>query len=191
MIRIAIVGEIGSGKTYISYLFGLPVFNADKEVSKIYKNNKKFFFKLKKKLPNFIKSFPINKKELLKAILNDNKNLKKITKLIHPIVRHKMNVFIKKNFKKKAIILDIPLYFENKINKKKDIVIYVHGEKRKILKKLKLRKDFNIKIYNKLKKIQLSNEIKKKKSSLYIKNNFNKKSLKREINMLKSKIFKK
>ena len=110
MIRIAVVGEIGSGKTYVSHLFGLPVFSADKEVSKIYKNNKKFFFKLKKKLPNFIKSFPINKKELLKAILNDNKNLKKITKLIHPIVRHKMNVFIKKNFKKKAIILDIPLY---------------------------------------------------------------------------------
>ena len=48
MIRIAIVGEIGSGKTYISYLFGLPVFNADKEVSKIYKNNKNFFLKLKK-----------------------------------------------------------------------------------------------------------------------------------------------
>ena len=189
MIRIAVVGEIGSGKTYVSHLFGLPVFSADKEVSKIYKNNKKFFFKLKKKLPNFIKSFPINKKELLKAILNDNKNLKKITKLIHPIVRHKMNVFIKKNFKKKAIILDIPLYFENKINKKKDIVIYVYGKRSQILKRLKLRKDFNIKIYDRLKKIQLSNEKKKKRSNLYIKNNFNKKSLKKEINMLKLKIF--
>ena len=189
MIRIAVVGEIGSGKTYISHLFDLPVFSADEEVSKIYKNNKKFFLKLKKKLPKFIKSFPINKKELSKAILNDNNNLKKISKIIHPLVRYKMNRFIKKNFKKKAIILDIPLYFENKINKKKDIVIYVYGKRSQILKRLKLRKDFNIKIYDRLKKIQLSNEKKKKRSNLYIKNNFNKKSLKKEINMLKLKIF--
>ena len=41
MIRIALVGGIGSGKTFISNLFGYPVFNADKSVSKIYSNNKK------------------------------------------------------------------------------------------------------------------------------------------------------
>ena len=39
MIRIAVVGEIGSGKTYIARLFGLPVFNADNEVADIYKKD--------------------------------------------------------------------------------------------------------------------------------------------------------
>ena len=48
MIRIALVGSIGSGKTFISKLFLHPVFNADLEVEKIYKKNRKVFFELKK-----------------------------------------------------------------------------------------------------------------------------------------------
>ena len=43
MIRICVLGDIGSGKTYVANNFGQPVFNADFEVSKIYKNNKKIF----------------------------------------------------------------------------------------------------------------------------------------------------
>ena len=68
MIRIAVVGEIGSGKTYVAKLLGFPVFNADKEVSKIYKINKKVFIRLKKKLPKYISLFPINKTEIIKAL---------------------------------------------------------------------------------------------------------------------------
>ena len=117
MIRIATVGEIGSGKSYVAKLFGFPVFNADIQIKKIYKNNYKCFLLLKKKLPKFIKSYPIQKSEILKAIFANKNNLKKITKTVHPIVRLNMLNFIKKK-KKKAIVLDIPLYFENKINKK-------------------------------------------------------------------------
>ena len=54
MIRIAILGDIGSGKSFIAKNFGYPVFNADEEVSKIYKKNKKVYKKLKK---NFTKIF--------------------------------------------------------------------------------------------------------------------------------------
>ena len=54
MIRIGILGDIGSGKSFVSKNFGYPVFNADLEVSKLYKSNKKIFFKLKKKLPKYI-----------------------------------------------------------------------------------------------------------------------------------------
>ena len=64
MIRVGIVGGIGSGKSFISKLFGYPVFNADNEVKLIYKNNRKCFYKLKKKLPKFIKKFPIKKMNL-------------------------------------------------------------------------------------------------------------------------------
>ena len=69
MIRIALVGGIGSGKTFISRLFGYPVFNADETVEKIYSKNKKIFSKLKKKLPDFFIKWPIQKKDLIKAII--------------------------------------------------------------------------------------------------------------------------
>ena len=48
MIRIAVVGDIGSGKSYVAKQFGYPVFNADAAVMQLYKKNKKCFEKLKK-----------------------------------------------------------------------------------------------------------------------------------------------
>ena len=119
MIRIAVVGRIGSGKSHVAKLFGFPVFNADEEVSKIYNKHYKCFINLKKKIPIYIKSFPIKKSEITKAIINNKNNLEKIIKIIHPQVRKEMIKFIKKNKNKKAVVLDIPLFLENKINKKK------------------------------------------------------------------------
>jgi len=81
MIRIAVLGGIGSGKTYIAKLFNFPVFNADLEVAKIYKNNRQCFKKLKKKLPEYFLSFPAKKDQIIRAITNNEENLKEITKL--------------------------------------------------------------------------------------------------------------
>ena len=190
MIRIAVVGKIGSGKSFVAKSFELPLFDADKEVALIYKKNNFFFKKLNKKIPKFIKSFPIDKKEVLNCILANNKNLKIITKIIHPIVRKKMSIFLKRNRKKQAIILDIPLYLENGINKKNDVIIYVDANQKHINKRLKKRSYFNKKLLTKFKKIQLKSNLKKKKSSYIIKNNFNPVKTKRKINELKIKIFK-
>ena len=65
MIRIGILGNIGSGKSYIAKNFGYPVFNADKEVAILYKKDKKIFLKLNKELPKYIRTFPINKIEIM------------------------------------------------------------------------------------------------------------------------------
>ncbi len=181
MIRIGILGDIGSGKSYVAKNFGYPFFNADYEVEKIYKNNKKIFNKLKKSLPEYISSSPINKKEVSHAILKNKKNLNKIVKIIHPEIRKKLYAFLKKNKKKKIVILDIPLLLENKINNKNDVLIYVESKKKDILKKLKKRKNFNQNLLKKFKSIQLPNNIKKKKSQFVIKNDFTEKSVRNGI----------
>ena len=178
MKRIGILGDIGSGKSYVAKCFGFPVFIADLEVAKIYRNNKKVFLKLKKELPLYFDSFPIKKKEIIDAILSNKQNLKKIVKIVHYEVRQKMYSFLKKNKHKKIVVLDIPLLLENKINKKKDILIFVESKKSEILKRLKKRKNFNIKLFNNFKKIQLSLDFKRKKSQFIIKNNFKKNSVK-------------
>ena len=178
MKRIGILGDIGSGKTYIAKCFGFPVFNADLEVAKIYKYNRKVFQKLKKELPNYFDSFPIKKKEIINAILSNRKNLKRIIKIVHREVRKKMNNFSKKNKNKKIVVLDIPLLLENKINKKNDVLIFVESRKLETLRRLKKRKNFNMKILNNFQKIQLSLDLKRKKSQFIIKNNFKKNSVK-------------
>tara|TARA_B100000427_G_scaffold268870_1_gene234990 strand:- start:132 stop:707 length:576 start_codon:yes stop_codon:yes gene_type:complete len=188
MIKVGILGDIGSGKTFVANQFGHPVFNADIEVSKIYKNNKSCFKILKKNFPNQIFSFPIKKKEIYKLILSNKKNLKKINKIVHPIVRTRMNKFIKKNKKKKMVVLDIPLLLENKIKKKDFTLIFVDARKKDITKNLKRRKNYNLKIIKLLKKFQLSLNYKKKISNFTIKNNFKMKPVKKSVKLIKKKI---
>jgi dephospho-CoA kinase len=177
MIRIGILGDIGSGKSYVARNFGYPVFNADHEVAQLYQKNKKIFISLKKSLPKYFHSFPIKKKEISNAILANKDNLNKIVKIVHTEVRKRMNLFLKKNKNKNIVILDIPLLLENKINKKKDILVFVQSKKFEIVKRLKKRENFNEKLLKKFKSIQYSTNYKKQKSDYIIKNNFTKKSI--------------
>ena len=189
MIKIAILGDIGAGKTFVSKLFGFPVFNADKEVKKIYKSNKKCFNKLKKKFPNKQITYPINKKVLVDIIIEKKQNLKIINEIVHPIVRGRMKSFLKKNKNKKAIVLDIPLYLENKLNKKRDYLVFVKAKTGDINKKISRRKTSN-KLIKLLKRFQMSNKIKMKKADFIIINNFKELNVKRNVRIIKSKILK-
>ena len=190
MIRIGILGNIGSGKSYVAKNFGYPVFNADKEVSIVYKKNKKIFEKLNKQLPKFISTFPIDKNEITRAILSNKTNLKRIIIIVHKEIRKRMKLFLKKNKNKKMVILDIPLLLENKINDKKDVLVFVQSKKSEILKRLKKRENFNNKLLKKFKNIQLPLDYKKNKSDFIIKNDFTKKNLKKSVKIILNKILK-
>ena len=77
---------------------------------------------------------------------------------------------------------------ENKINNKKDILIYVESKKSMIQKKLTKRKNFNQKILKKFKSIQFPINYKKKKSQYILKNDFTEKTIKIGINNILKKI---
>ena len=188
MIRLAVVGDIGSGKSYVAKQFGYPVFSADAEVTKLYRKSRKCYSKLKKTLPNYITSFPVKKSELLKAIMVNRYNLKKIVRIVHPEVRTSMNKFVKKNKNKKFVILDIPLFLENKMNKQNDILIFIDAKKKEINKRLRKRNNKNLKIIKKFKKLQLPVEFKKKQSDFSIKNNFRNNFTKKSVRKILKKI---
>ena len=188
MIRVGLIGEIGSGKSFIGKLFNYPVFNADREVEILYKNSKECYKKLSKKLPRFVKSFPVSKNQLIKAINQDKTNLKKISSVVHPLVRKKMKLFLNKNKKKKIVILDIPLLIENKLYNKKDILVFIKSNQNKIIDRLKKRKNYNKKILLNLRKNQ-ANLLKKRKLADYIvDNNFSPNIMRKKIKYLKQKI---
>jgi len=188
MIRIGIVGDIGSGKTFVANNFGYPVFNADDEVSKLYKKDRKIYLRLKKKLPKYINTYPIDKNEITKAILTNKSNLKKIINIVHKEIREKLRIFLKKNRNKKFVILDIPLLIENKIFNKNDMLIFVESKKKDIDKKIKKRPNFNIKIINMFRKIQFNPNYKKKKAHFIIKNTFTENPVKKEIKKILKEI---
>ena len=188
MIRVGIIGGIGSGKSFISKLFGYPVFNADNEVKYIYKKNRKCFNKLKKKLPKFIKTFPVRKEELISAINSNKKNLKLISSIVHPLVRESMKKFIMKNKKRKLVVLDIPLLIENKLNEKKDIIIFIQSNNSKVLERLKKRSFFNRKLIKSLKENQVMLSKKRKLANYIVNNNYSLHIMKKKINIIKKEI---
>ena len=188
MIRICVLGGIGSGKSFVAKLFNYPVFNADNEVNHIYKNDRNCYRKLRKKLPKYIKSFPINKSYLIDAITANRKNLKKISSIIHPIVRNRMKKFLKEKKKYKFIILDIPLLVENKLNKKDDVLIFVKSNKNKTLRRLKKRGNFNKKILKNLRESQSLLSKKKKLANYVVDNNFSINIMKKKIKLIKNEI---
>ena len=188
MIKISLVGDIGSGKTYISKLFRAPCFFADIEVKRLYKSCRQCFNKLKKKFPQFIKTFPIKKIELSNTIKSNSSNLKSIGLIVHPFIRKKLNIFLKKNRKKKIVVLDIPLYLENKMYKSNDVIIFLKTKKKDVDKKLKKRKNFNQKLINILRKSQFTLKQKRNKSNYVLVNNYNSAIMKRKVKILKTKI---
>ena len=188
MIKIILVGDIGSGKTHVSKLFKAPCFFADIEVKKLYRHNKQCYVKLKKKFPQFIKTFPIKKLELSNTIKNKFSNLKSIGFIVHPFIRKKLSIFLKKNKKKKIVVLDIPLYLENKMYKRNDVIIFLKTKKKDVNSRLKKRKNFNQKLLNILRKSQLTLKQKKNKSNYVLVNNFDNAIMKREIKIIKTKI---
>jgi len=170
VITLGIVGEIGSGKTYVSKVFkncGYNVFDADKVVHNIYKKNKYVNQKISKIFK--LSSKRVNLKDLANVIIRNPHKLVKLNKIIHPEVKKNLLDFIKKNKKEKLIVLDIPLLLETSFKYFADIVVFVDTPDKMLFKFRKKRK-INIKLINVLKKYHLDKEKKKFLSDFVIKN---------------------
>jgi len=170
VIALGIVGEIGSGKTYISKVFkhyGYNVFNADKVVHNIYKKNKFINQKISKIFK--LNSKRVNLKDLANVIIKNPSKLVKLNKIIHLEVKKKLLEFIKKNKKEKLIVLDIPLLLETNFKYFADIVVFVDTAD-KILSKFRKKRKINLKLINVFKKYHFNKQKKKALSDFIIKN---------------------
>ena len=99
-----------------------------------------------------------------------------------------MREFLNKYRKKKFVILDVPLFLENKLNIKKDIIIFIDADKKRIRDKINKRKNINLKLINILRKNQIPIRLKKKKSTFFIKNNFISKTAKKNVKSILKEI---
>lgn len=180
MIRVGLTGSIASGKTTASKIISKkrgPLFSADYVVKKLY-SQKKFKKVLAKKLK--LKSSSNFKKTIKNLILKKRGTLKELEKIIHPMVRREMLIFLRKNKKKKLLFLEIPLLIESKLTKYFDVIIFIKSSKKLRLKRFKSKKG-NAKLFSLLDNHQLKDTKKMKLCDHIVVNN-------KSLNLLKKNL---
>jgi len=164
MIKVGILGSVGSGKSFVANIFkelGFNIFSADQVVSQIYERNKNInkkisiFFKLK------LNRGKINKNELRDTLKKNPKKFKYLNKIIHPIVRKKLILFLSKYKKTKLVVLDIPLLIENKMFSFVDIFIFVKTKPNIFKIRIKKRRNLDKQFLKLLENQQADEKIKK------------------------------
>ena len=146
MKKIAITGNIGSGKTTISNILlqeGYEVFQCDKEISKLYLRSdlkKEIKIAFNNKVENlFFKNGKINKKSLSDYVFSSPASLRRLEKIVYSYLEITKTKFLKKNKKKRFIFFDIPLLFEKKQEDDYNYIIYLvlnkENQKKRVLKR--------------------------------------------------------
>ena len=179
---IGITGGIGSGKTTVcDYLKknNFAVHESDKVVAQMYKNpSKSFLHFLKKNISKeVVKNNKINKQKITDIIFNNPKTRKILEGHVHKQVKKSRDIFVKKNAKNKkgVMFIDIPLLFENKLEKTFDVVLCVMAKKKIRRERVLKNKKFTKNIVEKIFKSQISDGERKKKPNIFIYNNTTKK----------------
>ena len=173
MVRVGILGSVGSGKTFIANIFkelNFNIFSADNEVTNIYKNNKIINRKIAKFFKLKLYRGKINKQDLRDSLKKNPKKFKFLNKTIHPIVRKRLVLFLSRFKKNKLVVLDIPLLVENKMLNFVDIFILVKTKSNSFLSRIKKRKNLDKQFLNILKKQQASEKIKESYADFIIYN---------------------
>jgi len=173
MIRVGILGSVGSGKSFVANIFrelGFNIFSADNEVADIYKKNKSVNKKISKFFKLKLYKGKINKQELRNSLKKNPNKFRFLNKIIHPIVRKKLVIFLSRFKKNKLVVLDVPLLVENKMFNFVDILILVKTRPRSFLSRIKKRKNLDKQFLNILKKKQTNQKIKESYADFIIYN---------------------
>ena len=183
MIKIGITGSLASGKTTASRFLSNrrgPLFSADKVVNELYQK-KTFTLSISKKFN--IKNNNLIKKKLKELIFKDETNLRKLEKMIHPLVRKKMLEFTLINKNRKILFYEIPLLIESKLMNFFNIIIFIKSKKKIRIKRFQLKRG-NKRLFNLLNNKQMREEKKIKHCDHVVVNDKNFKILKEKLSTI-------
>jgi len=115
MMRIALTGSIGMGKSTVAKMFeraGVPVFDADAVVRQLQSPGGGLVDKIGELFPGTVRSGTLDRDCLAQIVLSDPKKLSALEAIVHPAVREAREAFVREHGQAPALIFEIPLLFE-------------------------------------------------------------------------------
>jgi dephospho-CoA kinase len=186
-----LTGEPSSGKTTVLKLLkqkGAKVFSADSAVHRYYKNKKSpLFKKIITIFPQAFKRGAVDRKALAKIVFRKRAKLKELEEIIHPAVIAELNNWASRN-KKNICIAEVPLLFENNLEKNFAAVILVYVKRAILIGRIEKKSGLSRSQANERLSLYLPIKNKIKKANFIINNNYNKKHLQEEVSTLWTKI---
>ncbi len=193
MSVVAVTGNLSSGKSsIISFLRkkGAVVFNADKRIHQYYKNKKSPVYKsVARVFSECVVNGAISRKKLREVVFSDEKKLKRLEQIVHPVIIRELRQWVKKAKKKKGIfVAEVPLLFEKNLAGLFDKVILAHTKRDVLIKRI--RKVHKLSGYWAVKRLSLYRPVnyKRKRSDFIVSNNGNLKGLEKKINGIWKKL---
>ena len=177
MIKVGLTGSIGMGKTATAKLFlklGVPVYDADASVHKLYQNGQEGSIKIQTLFPNVIsKTGDVDRELLSKEVVGNKEKIKNLESIVHPLLIDSRKLFLKKNKDSKLCVFDIPLLFETGGEKSVDLTVVVSTSYEIQKKRVLLRKNMTEEKFEKILSLQIPNEEKCKKADFIIDTSIN------------------
>ena len=159
------------GKTTVSNMFrdlGVQVWCADNEVNELYKKNGAATKVFSKEFPSVVTKTGVDKEKLRNLIHKDNAILKKVERIVHPLLEHSKIDFIKSNKDLPLIIFDIPLLFEKQQERNFDAVLVVTASELTQKKRVLSRKNMKEQDFQLIKRNQMNEHEKIKRADFLI-----------------------
>ena len=128
MIKIALTGSIGMGKSTVAKMFeaaGIPVFDADAAVRQMQGPGGALIEKIGELFPGCVRAGTLDRECLAQIVLADRSKLAALEGIVHPAVREWRDAFIARNRDARSLVFEIPLLFETGSEKDFDKVVVV------------------------------------------------------------------
>ena len=128
MIKLALTGSIGMGKSTVAQMFeraGIPLFDADSVVRRLQGKGGALVDAIGAAFPSAMAGAALDRDRLANLVLGDAAELARLEAIVHPAVREARDSFIAANSDAKALLFDIPLLFETSQEGDYDKVVVV------------------------------------------------------------------
>ena len=167
LIKIGLTGCIGMGKSTTLKMFqneGVSTWSADEAVSRLYTKGGQAVLKVQALTPESVVDNAVSREKLREEVKKRPELLLSLELIVNPLIKTDRERFLCSNSEHRAVVLDLPLLFENKMESDFDIIVVVSATEAEQKERVLSRNTMDIKLLNIIKSKQISDKEKRSRA---------------------------